>query len=219
MKIALEAKLKKQALYSKEGELELQVQTLETMKKNLKSLDKYPSNFEPSEAILRFLDDNLQKKNKKKASETSNFSHSQEAQGFSSFTAAFETKNKPKSLFKKPKEIMKTEPADAQKKSLFLPNLEEPPKQKAFITEVADASQFFNKTLNKSKISFSKFQLTKDSKFLQNLQGSIHKKSSLTLILPKLRDSIAEQNNQALNSLEFQLKAFQKQYNQILDKK
>lgn len=118
MKIALEAKLKKQALYSKKVELELQVQTLETMKKNLKSLDKYPSNFEPSEAILRFLDDNLQKKTKKKASET-NFSHSQEAQGFSSFTAAFETKNKPKSLFKKPKEIMKTEPADAQKKVFF----------------------------------------------------------------------------------------------------
>lgn len=66
LKIALEAKLKKQALYSKEGELELQVQTLETMKKNLKALDKYPSSFEHSEAILRFLDENLQKRNKKK---------------------------------------------------------------------------------------------------------------------------------------------------------
>ena len=68
LKIALEAKLKKQALYSKEGELELQVQTLNTMKKTLKTLDKHPSAIEPSDALLRFLDDKLQKKNKRYSS-------------------------------------------------------------------------------------------------------------------------------------------------------
>ena len=65
MKIALEAKLKKQALYSKEGELELQVQTLNTMKKNLKTLDKYPASIANSDAILRYLDEKLQSKKKK----------------------------------------------------------------------------------------------------------------------------------------------------------
>ena len=66
LKIALEAKLKKQALYSKEGELELQVQTLNTMKKNLKTLDKYPATIENSDAFLRYLDEKLQ--NKKRSS-------------------------------------------------------------------------------------------------------------------------------------------------------
>ena len=61
----MEAKLKKQALYCKAGELELQVQTLSTMKKTLRTLDKYPSSIENSDAILRFLDEKLQKKNKK----------------------------------------------------------------------------------------------------------------------------------------------------------
>ena len=72
LKIALEAKLKKQALYSKEGELELQVQTLHTMKKNLKTLDKYPSSLENTDALLRFLDDKLQSKTKKHNSYNTN---------------------------------------------------------------------------------------------------------------------------------------------------
>lgn len=70
LKIALEAKLKKQALYSKEGELELQVQTLNTMKKNLKTLDRYPATIANSEAILRYLDEKLLNKKKKSVGES-----------------------------------------------------------------------------------------------------------------------------------------------------
>lgn len=70
LKIALEAKLKKQALYSKEGELELQVQTLDTMKKNLKTLDRYPATIANSEGILRYLDEKLLNKKKKSVGES-----------------------------------------------------------------------------------------------------------------------------------------------------
>lgn len=129
---------------------------------------------------------------------------------------------KPKSLFEKSGEHLKSDSKEKkkEKQAIFLPNISGP---QTFLTEPIETTKFFNKTISRSKeskVSLSKFQLTKDSKMLQTLQSSLQKRNfASTSILPKLKQSIADQNNQALASLENQVKSFQKEYNQIRNKK
>ena len=105
-----------------------------------------------------------------------------------------------------------------KKTAQFLPEIS---KEKTFLTEPYDGSKYnFSKTMMKSKVSMTKFKLKSDSKILDSLQSSIQKKNySSILVLPKLKDSIIEQNRKALEALEFQVKNFQTEYNNILSKK
>lgn len=198
--IALEAKLKKQVLYTKPEELALQTKTLESMKNELKSLDKYPSNADPSEALLLFLDQKLLEKTKNLPFFTE---PNIDNEGFSKAFESVEIVNSKSNSPKKEKKNLKN------KNISFLPIIN---KEKAFITEPIDLRESMSsKILNKSRLNMSKFAL-KDSKIVISIQNSIKKRNYNSIsMLPKLKDSITQQNQHALNLLEHQIKVFRQE--------
>lgn len=220
MKIALESKLRKQALYAKPEELISQTKTLEAMKNDLKLIDRFPENMEASEALLLFLDEKLL--NKKKLNTTAEDATIFERN--SSLSRIITSEHKEHSVTSNLKQ-KKTENSKhlSKQATISLPVVNNNERGVgAFITEPYDFSkenQTLSKILNKSKISSSKYRLL-DNKVVDSLQSSILRRNYNSIsILPKLKESISTQNKSALGALEQQVKAFRQQNDQLNSKK